>query len=119
MPIIADKMGVETHLNLFHTVFLGGESRKLIFGKITTFGSFDILNKGTADNGTRHKNLTHTIGIVRDIMLSPILYGYNSICDHIKSSFFLNFFYGIFCNRHIHITPATGERPSAVIFVNK
>ena len=112
-------MGVEAHFDLFFAVFFNGQQRQIIFAEISGFRCFDVFCKGTAGNGTKHEYLAYAVGAIDNIVLSPVLNCNQFFSNGVKPGFFLYFLDGVFCNRNIHIAPAAGQGPCAVVFVNQ
>ncbi len=52
-------------------------------------------------------------------MLCPVLYGDNTVGGYSKSRFFLYLFYGVFLYGYVNVYPTAGQRPFAVVLLDK
>ena len=111
--------GIKTHFDLFFIIFFSGKLRNFILGKIGKANRFDIRLKTSANHRTQHKDFTDPVSIYRQIMLFSVLDSNNAFDNNIKSGFFFYFLDSVFGNGYIDITPAAGQRPGSIFFLDE
>ena len=110
---------VEAHPDLRGGVLLLRQLRQFVSAEIRAAGRFEVFPEFTANQPAENKDLANAVGVGRRIVPIAVLHRDQPQRGDGQAGFFTNLLFRIGTDRFIHIHPAAGERPAAVILPNQ